>query len=73
MRRLARRLHQMQLHNDVGGDDGNRCLKQQLDAAGNAVGRALGDFQIIVGEAEQAERNGHAQHRPHIHVGEIGP
>jgi hypothetical protein len=56
-----------------GRNQADAQLRDQLDAAGQALGVALGQLQEIVAEADGAVAQGHPQHDPDIAVAEIGP
>ncbi len=62
---------------EVDKGDAGRRRNRRFDAeprqAGKAFVRLLGDFQIVVVEADHAETERHPQHDPDVGVGRIGP
>ncbi len=46
---------------------------RQAGTAGKPVRRSLGDFIVVIQEAEQSKGKRHQQHDPDIAVGEAGP
>ena len=57
----------------VHGDDRDHRLGQQARAAGKAGMALLGDLQIVVIKADQAEAQRHPEHDPHIRAGRVRP
>ena len=56
-----------------GGDQADAALAQQLQPAGQAAARALGELEIVVGEADQPVAQGDDQHDPDIAVAQVRP
>ena len=55
------------------GDHRNQRLGQQARAAGKAGVALLGDLQIVVIKADQAEAQRHSEHDPDIRAGRVRP
>ena len=73
-REHAFQLRRLQPHQQPGGYERDTELDaEEPDQAADPAGRPLGDFEIVVGEAEQAIAHRHQQHDPDIAVLEIGP
>ena len=60
-------------HQRKAGKPGNAGLDDEPGATAKTFMRLLGDLQIIVVEAHQAEAECHPKHHPHVRIGGVCP